>query len=66
MAGTSPAMTKPTDSFILERLLNDRPCAIVLAPERVEEGTHVVVLPVTHSPPVASVVAIEIPRAIKR
>ena len=49
-----------------EEGVKDRPCAIVLAPERVEDDTHVVVLPVTHSPPDKSVVALEIPLAIKR
>jgi mRNA-degrading endonuclease toxin of MazEF toxin-antitoxin module len=44
----------------------DRPCAILLAPERIEDGTLVVVLPVTQSPPDKSVVALEIPSAIKR
>jgi len=32
-----------------EEGVKDRPCAIVLAPERVEDDTLVVVLPVTHS-----------------
>jgi hypothetical protein len=44
----------------------DRPCAIVLAPERGGDDTHVVVLPVTHSPPDRSADALEIPLAIKR
>jgi hypothetical protein len=49
-----------------EEGVKDRPCAIVLAPEHVEDGTHVVVLPVTHSPPDKTVAALEIPPAIKR
>ncbi len=49
-----------------EEGVKDRPCAIVLAPERVGDDTHVVVLPVTHSPPDKSAVALEIPPAIKR
>jgi hypothetical protein len=49
-----------------EEGVKDRPCAIVLAPERVEDDTLAVVLPVTHSPPDKSVVALEIPLAIKR
>jgi hypothetical protein len=44
--------------------VKDRPCAIVLAPERIEDDTHVVVLPVTHSPPDKTVVALEIPLGI--
>ena len=44
----------------------DRPCAIVLAPERTGGDTHVVVLPVTHSAPEEAATALEIPSAIKR
>jgi hypothetical protein len=50
----------------LEDGVKDRPCAIVLAPERVGDDTHVVVVPVTHSPPDKSEAALEIPPAIKR
>lgn len=49
-----------------EEGVKDRPCAIVLAPERIGDDTHVVVLPVTHSPPDKSVAALEIPPAVKR
>ena len=49
-----------------EEGVKDRPCAIVLAPERVGDDTHVVVVPVTHSPPDKSEAALEIPPAIKR
>jgi hypothetical protein len=49
-----------------EEGVKDRPCAIVLAPERIGDDTHVVVLPVTHSPPGRSAEALEIPPAVKR
>ena len=49
-----------------EEGVKDRPCAIVLAPEKRGDGTQVVVLPVTHSAPDKSAVTIEIPSSIKR
>ncbi|MBL8581247.1 MAG: hypothetical protein JNL61_03325 [Rhizobiaceae bacterium] len=44
----------------------DRPCAIVLAALMLDNSTSVVVLPVTHSPPMSHDSAVEIPSATKR
>ena len=45
----------------------DRPCVVVLAVERKSDReTVVIVLPVTHAPPLESAAAIEIPNAVKR
>ena len=45
----------------------DRPCVIVLAVQRPQDGdTWVTVLPVTHSPPGDLGAAVEIPIAVKR
>ena len=45
----------------------DRPCAIVLAARRTEQGdTQVVVAPITHRPPIEPESAIEIPPPICR
>jgi hypothetical protein len=44
----------------------DRPCAIVAALIKSEGQTRVVVLPITHSPPLAGTEAIELPLQIKR
>jgi mRNA-degrading endonuclease toxin of MazEF toxin-antitoxin module len=44
-----------------------RPCVIVLAVDKPEEGTTVVrVAPITHSPPRIASAAVEIPSAVKR
>lgn len=49
-----------------EEGLKDRPCAIVAAVRTDEAGeTRVLVIPITHSPPVASSDAVEIPPLIK-
>jgi hypothetical protein len=44
----------------------DRPCAIVLAVQDRDNATRVVVVPVTHTPPVRPETALELPTAIKR
>jgi hypothetical protein len=44
----------------------DRPCAIVLATQGHGDEMRVLVVPVTHSPPVDSSVAIELPQAVKQ
>jgi hypothetical protein len=44
----------------------DRPCAIVLTALAADNETSVVVLPVTHSPPVPGDLAVEIPYATKQ
>jgi PemK-like, MazF-like toxin of type II toxin-antitoxin system len=46
--------------------VKDRPCAIVIADEKIGEAKQVVVIPVTHSPPENNAAAIEIPPAIKK
>jgi hypothetical protein len=45
--------------------VKDRPCAIVLARQRLADLTIVTVVPVTHTPPAHPAEAIEIPPAIK-
>jgi|HubBroStandDraft_3_1064219.scaffolds.fasta_scaffold240704_2 hypothetical protein len=43
-----------------------RPCAVILAQRRDSDGTiRVVVAPVTHAPPAADTVGVEIPLAVK-
>jgi hypothetical protein len=49
-----------------EEGLKDRPCAIVAALIRENQGARVVVLPITHTPPDADCTAVEIPQAVKR
>jgi len=44
----------------------DRPCAIVLATRGHEDEMRVLVVPVTHSTPVDSSTALELPPAVKR
>ncbi|MEW9834531.1 hypothetical protein [Mesorhizobium marinum] len=44
----------------------DRPCAIVLATLVADHETHVVVLPVTHTPPAPGQAAVEVPLATKQ
>jgi hypothetical protein len=44
----------------------DRPCAIVLAARDYNGDTQVLVVPVTHSPPVDDNAALELPPAIKQ
>jgi hypothetical protein len=44
----------------------DRPCAIILTTQNDAGLTRVIVLPVTHSPPVAGQTAIELPHATKQ
>lgn len=45
----------------------NRPCVIVLAARRQDDGTDLVrVVPVTHSPPEDPAVAMELPAAVKR
>ena len=44
----------------------DRPCAIILAVRGHEGETQVLVVPVTHSPPVIAADALELPPAVKR
>jgi hypothetical protein len=46
--------------------LKDRPCVIVLAVDRGLEGTTVTVVPVTHTAPRDTSVAMELPPAVKR
>jgi hypothetical protein len=44
----------------------DRPSVIVLAVERPNDTTVVVILPITHAPPADPAAAVEIPAAVKR
>ena len=44
----------------------DRPCAIILALQDDDGETQVLVVPVTHSPPDNSTVALELPPAVKQ
>lgn len=44
----------------------DRPCAIVMAQAGGEDGSQVLVVPITHSPPEDTASAIELPLAVKR
>lgn len=44
----------------------DRPCAVILTTLTDEGMTRVIVLPITHSPPVAGQSAIELPQATKQ
>jgi mRNA-degrading endonuclease toxin of MazEF toxin-antitoxin module len=44
----------------------DRPCVIVLVVETSEQGTEVVVLPVTHLEPTDAAMGIEIPPKVKK
>lgn len=44
----------------------DRPCAIVAATIVTADITRVVTIPITHSPPAAGTLVIEIPQAVKR
>ncbi len=46
--------------------VKDRPCAIVLASFDRDGETHVLVVPVTHSPPFDAAGAMELPLAVKR
>ena len=46
--------------------VKDRPCAIVLSVSAGDIGTRVTVLPITHSPPQNSALALEIPLIVKR
>jgi hypothetical protein len=50
----------------LEEGRKDRPCVIVLAADRTENGMMVTVVPVTHAPPSKPASAVEIPAAVKR
>jgi hypothetical protein len=54
------------DELGLEEGLKDRPCAIVAALIRDNQGARVVVLPITHTPPDADGTAVEIPQSVKR
>jgi hypothetical protein len=49
-----------------EEGVKDRPCAIVLAARDSDNQTHVLVVPVTHTPPANLAEALELPAAIKR
>ena len=49
-----------------EEGIKDRPCAIVVVVKTDDEGQHVLVLPVTHSPPGVQENAIEIPADTKK
>jgi hypothetical protein len=49
-----------------EEASKDRPCVVVLAVERREGETIVVVAPITHTPPSKASDAVEIPAATKR
>jgi hypothetical protein len=50
-----------------EEATKDRPCVIVLSVERESDGTTVViVLPITHAPPLERAAAVEIPQSVKR
>ena len=44
----------------------DRPCAIVLTAARRDGETHVLVVPITHSPPETLDTALELPASVKR
>jgi hypothetical protein len=46
--------------------IKDRPCAIVLAARDSSDHTHVLVVPVTHTPPANLTEVFEIPAAIKQ
>ncbi len=50
----------------LEEGRKARPCAVILAREVVNGVVQVSVVPITHSPPDAASLAIEIPAAVKR
>ena len=43
-----------------------RPCVVVLAVEKQDEDTAVIVAPITHSPPDSAAHAVEIPYKVKR
>jgi hypothetical protein len=43
----------------------DRPCAVILALQDLDEGTRVFVLPITHTPPAGQQVAVELPAMVK-
>lgn len=49
-----------------EEGVKDRPCAIIAAIKRGDGDPRVVVLPITHTPPSAEAVSVEIPPAVKR
>lgn len=49
-----------------EEGLKDRPCAVLLAIADEEDSTRVIVLPITHSPPIDPGDALELPAATKR
>jgi mRNA-degrading endonuclease toxin of MazEF toxin-antitoxin module len=49
-----------------EEGLKDRPCAVVLASDTQEGSQAVTVLPITHTPPSAASLAVEIPAVTKR
>jgi hypothetical protein len=49
-----------------EEGVKDRPCAIVLAARDNDDHTHVLVVPVTHTPPANLSEALELPAAIKQ
>lgn len=49
-----------------EEGVKDRPCAIVVAAEPIAGRRTVIVVPVTHTPPLSSEHAIEIPAPVKR
>jgi hypothetical protein len=49
-----------------EEGVKDRPCAIVLAARDSDDHTHVLVVPVTHTPPANLAEALELPAAIKQ
>ena len=44
----------------------DRPCAIILALQSSAEDQHVLVVPITHSPPETAAGAMELPLAVKQ
>jgi len=46
--------------------VKDRPCAVVLVSERSDDDRIVTVLPITHTPPQAPTLAIELPATVKR
>lgn len=46
--------------------VKDRPCAVLVATRDDEGDLRVIVLPITHAPPIDSETAIEIPQATKR
>jgi hypothetical protein len=49
-----------------EEGVKDRPCAIILAARDRDDHTHVLVVPVTHSPPADLADALELPVTIKQ